>query len=42
MTMLILEDIMDTNVIYASTTDDQEEVSEMISRLRPDCDSGRG
>ena len=28
---VILEDIMDTNVIYASTTDDQEEVSEMIS-----------
>ena len=28
---VILEDIMDTNVIYASTTDDQEEVSDMIS-----------
>lgn len=27
----ILEDIMDTNVIYARTTDDQEEVSEQIS-----------
>ena len=27
----IIEDLMDTNVIYASTTDDQEEVSEMIS-----------
>lgn len=28
---VILEDIMDTNVIYATTGDDQEEVSEMIS-----------
>ena len=27
----ILEDIMDRNVIYATTTDDQEEVSEQIS-----------
>lgn len=28
---MILEDIMDRNVIYATTTDDQEEVSEQIS-----------
>ncbi len=28
---VILEDIMDTNVIYATTGDDQEEVSEMVS-----------
>ncbi len=37
----ILEDIMDRNVIYATTTDDQEEVSEDL-RLRPDRDPGRG
>ena len=28
---MIIEEIMDTNVIYANTTDDQEEVSEKIS-----------